>query len=88
MAEATDLTRLKVIQIVLLAISKILIIKPADILMPNWVCSRPPTAFDFAVISPLNPTLTIEVVTTAGSAAMSASQVMTPNVVNVTEFVS
>ena len=45
--------------------------RPADVLLPNWVCSKP-AALDFTVVSPLVSTLIIEASTTAGSAALSA----------------
>ena len=45
--------------------------RPADVLLPNWVCSKP-AALDFTVVSPLGSAHIAEVGTTAGSAALSA----------------
>ena len=45
--------------------------RPADILVPNWFCSRP-AAIDLTVISPLNSNVIAEVGFTGGSAAASA----------------
>ena len=45
--------------------------RPADILASNWLCGKP-AAFDFTVVSPLNPTIISEAGRTAGSAAVAA----------------
>ena len=45
--------------------------RPADILVPNWYCSRP-AALDLTVISPLNSNVIAEAGFTGGSAAASA----------------
>ena len=45
--------------------------RSADILVPNWFCSRP-AALDFTVISPLNSNVIAEAGFTGGSAAASA----------------
>ena len=45
--------------------------RPADVLLPNWICSQS-AALHFTVVSPLNSTPIHEVGTTAGSAASSA----------------
>ena len=45
--------------------------RPADILVPNWFCSRP-AALDLTVISPLNSKVIAEAGFTGGSAAASA----------------
>ena len=47
--------------------------RPADVLLPNWVCSKP-AALDFTVASPLGSTHIVEAGTTAGSAALSAEE--------------
>jgi len=47
--------------------------RPADILVSNWVCSKP-AALDLSVTSPLNSSLIQEAGLTAGSAAVVAEQ--------------
>ena len=39
--------------------------RPADALLPNWLCSKP-AALDFTVVSPLGSTLIVEAGTTTG----------------------
>ena len=46
--------------------------RPADILVPNWYCSRPAAALDLTVISPLNSNVIAEARFTGGSVAASA----------------
>ena len=43
--------------------------RPADVLLPNWVCSKLAT-LDFTVVSALGSTHIVEAGTTAGSAAL------------------
>ena len=47
--------------------------RPADVLLPNWVCSKP-AALNPIVVSPLGSTHIVEAGTTAGSAALSAEE--------------
>ena len=47
--------------------------RPADVLLPNWVCSKP-AALDFTGVSPLGSTHIVEAGTTAGSAVLSAEE--------------
>ena len=42
--------------------------RPADVLLPNWVCSKP-AALEFTVVSPFGSTHIVEVGTTAGLSA-------------------
>ena len=45
--------------------------RPADVLLPNWVSSKP-AALDFTVVTSLGSAQYVEAGTTAGSAALSA----------------
>ena len=46
--------------------------RPAVILLPNWVCSRP-AALDFTMVSPLGSIHIVEAGTTAGLPTMTRS---------------
>ena len=47
--------------------------RPADVLLPNWICSKP-AALDFTVVSPLGSSHIVEAGTTTGPAALSAEE--------------
>ena len=65
--------------------------RPADVLLPNWVCSKP-AAIDFTVVSLLCSTHIVEAGTTTGSAGLSRKKgsmpTMTRSTLSSTGYVS